>query len=240
MNMNFLARYEKDSSDSSDSDDNLPKNSYRISLTPSHTEPSPVSQQRMAITPRTNTIAPYTFDPKSVLDNPFGIEHKNSGSKSLKGDPVKHEEKLTRSIGTKKLLKVRLRLERAVSFNFPDDDPLECKRTDEYKKFLKIFDKNTATAQEALMKLTDRLISCLKKLETITNQLNNNHFDPSLFRKHLQTEIGSVKNEIKDANNDSIIISEERKSLRDKYCVLQTANEFLKNSKKVKQDEVIT
>eukprot|EP00826_Nyctotherus_ovalis_P034809 TRINITY_DN2929_c0_g1_i1.p2 TRINITY_DN2929_c0_g1~~TRINITY_DN2929_c0_g1_i1.p2 ORF type:complete len:254 (-),score=51.70 TRINITY_DN2929_c0_g1_i1:1187-1948(-) len=251
MRANFLAHY-KDSSDSSDSDDTLPRTPFRLSLSPSVADPSPVGQPRMAATPVddcSNTIAPYTFDPKSVLDGAaFNIERKDAAGKGwcvckLIG---KHEEKLgiTDKAGSKGVLKSSLKsgkkrsTKRGVSFNFAADDPLECRRTDEYKRFLRLFDKDSEASQLALRRLSDRMAICAKRLETVAKELDAGHLDLSLLRKHLQSEVGSAKNDIKEANNEILVLSEERKSLRDKYCVLQARNEFLKNPKKPLQNEL--
>lgn len=251
MKANFLVHY-KDSSDSSDSDDTLPKTPFRLSLSPSVADSSPVGQPRMAATPVShcsNTIAPYTFDPKSVLDGAaFDIERKDAAGKGWCAcEPIgKHEEKLGRSdkAGSKGVLKSSLRTgkkrntKRGVSFNFAADDPLECRRTDEYKRFLRLFDQDSEASQEALRRLCDRVAVCGKQLEAAAKELDAGHFDLSLLRKHLLVEIGSARNEIKEASNEILVLNEERKSLRDKYCVLQARNEFLKSPAKSLQNEL--
>jgi len=247
MNTNFLAKYVNDSSDSSDSDDNFSKDIFRVSLSPSSYDPSPKSQPRTAATPlnyNNNTIVPYTFDPKSVLEKSSSFNNSFNTDQKTKVESKKDEAKGKYKEDKKVLilkssLKSGKKKPKSVSFNFADDDPYECRRTDEYKKFLKVFDKEQETTNEAFKRLNDRVIFCAKELETIMKELGNNNFNLALLRKHLQGEVGTVKNEVREMINDLLLLSNERKILRDQYCVLQARYEFLKNPKKPLQEECV-
>ena len=174
-------------------------------------------------------FTPYTFNPKTFLRklekssgsfddilNPFSLLNKKKLKSSLKrNDKPKRK--------------------RAVTFNFEDDDPIECKRTGDYKRYLKEFDKTFGSSQEETKRLSERVLEYKSLVEKLMEEskLSDSSTDSSmiLLRSHIKHELNVISNNLKDLYCNLLIIMKDRDKIREQYCLLQTRNKFLKSTK---------
>jgi len=233
MEDNFVDKYNEEVSESSIIDGEELKQNLLQTTEPAKNNPPSIPRHQ-----NNAEIAPYTFDPKSVLKstesnsrevkyeiyNPSEPAHSSSRDFSYVKIPSKNPYTARVSDIQKDITMI--------------GDLNECRRTDEYKGFAQEFDKEYSGDQKEKEQVSKDLVTRTKKLEEFRRELENADLDMILFRNRLVRELDDVQNDMKEAYSHIVVLMDDRSNMKDQFCLFKMKIKKLKGFIKTFQDDI--
>jgi hypothetical protein len=181
-------------------------------------------------------IAPYTFDPKSVLKST------GSSSNEVKYGSYNPSEPVLTTIKDFSYTQLPTKLQSKLSDVQRDVTMLgnldECRKTDEYKGFALEFNKEYSGDQKEKEQVSKDLVTHTKKLEEFRRELESADLDMILFRNRLMRELDDVQNDMKEAYNHILVLMDDRSNMKDQFCLFKMKIKKLKGFIKTFQDDI--
>lgn len=231
MNLNYMKQYQR-----SDYDEKLKK--YKDQSISSNPDPPILTQKR-----RDRQILPYTFDPKTVLEdlainsnsyNSVGSQPKEH--KPLSNTPSKSPEKMAGileqpgNLLEKTENEVNKTKQKGEDFNSQSkdwtavynsiEDSMECKAIDE---------TILGDDQHEVEELSKQIIGRNEKLKSFVKELENSDPNMLFFKNRLIREIGDMQNDLKEANNNILVLLKERANMKEQMSLLNAKYKKAKN-----------
>lgn len=193
-------------------------------------------------------VTPYTFDPKSFL-NEMKSGTKTYADSNAGGTPLGYKPlsgftpsndlpyKITRqdSFPLKRSGSFsNLRSDMSMLTNLGDD----YKKSEEYNVFAKEFEKEFGNDQKELERIHNELATRTKKLENFTKELENSDTDMILFRSRLMREIEDIRNDLIEAYNHIIVLMGDRLNMKEQFCIFKMKIKKLKGFVKTFQEDI--
>jgi hypothetical protein len=219
MTDNFIEQYKKEDSMSSVSGDEEPR-AVKVK------EPEQSSA----------AIAPYTFNPKEVLKKYENPGHTKTASKhefktigalnyNLKGTSYSpsHNYETIKSYQHREPL-----TSRPSYVSVFNEDPLEFRRSTEYKEYGKEFDKRFNNDQKEVEQVTRDLNAKTNKIDNFIQELRGANLDMILYKNRLARELEDVKNDLREAYNNILVLMSDRSSMKDQFSIYKVKLKKLK------------
>jgi len=112
------------------------------------------------------------------------------------------------------------------------------KSENEYRAIAKEFDSEFGDRQRDVAEMSRQLMSRIKKLQMMAKDISAPNSDMSLLRTRLLHELATTQSDLNDANNNVILLMNDRVNIKNKYCYLKMRNKELKNFVKVFQENI--
>eukprot|EP00826_Nyctotherus_ovalis_P041267 TRINITY_DN4131_c0_g2_i3.p1 TRINITY_DN4131_c0_g2~~TRINITY_DN4131_c0_g2_i3.p1 ORF type:complete len:278 (+),score=56.43 TRINITY_DN4131_c0_g2_i3:157-990(+) len=201
----------------------------------------PVSSQKLI----GRQVLPYTFDPKSVLENLTSNrkhdtaelqpkEQRTSpkhGLKSPEKTPLTEQPRLSLESGgdkhepAKAEIKLKGREEAAQPKDWVDpkliEELLNIKDVEEIKK-------DFAVDQQEVEEISKQIVMRSEKLKSFTKELESSDPNMLFFKNRLIRKIADIQSDLKEANSNLLILMKERVSVKEQLLLLNINNSKLK------------
>lgn len=241
MSENFVNEYNKEASVSSLSDTEEPREVIVKVKKAETLIPKPEQSSG------TKEVVPYTFDPKCVLksyENPGRSDatskndYRTAGlSYSLKGKNFSPSN----NYGAKEAYQYRGSLTSRGETSYMtiiDGDPAEFRRTNEYKGYAKEFEKRYCNDQKEVEQVTRDLDAKTTKIDSFIQELRNTNLDMILYKNKLARELEDVKNDLREAYNNILVLMNDRSKMKDQFSIYKVKISKLKGFLKTYQEDV--
>lgn len=108
----------------------------------------------------------------------------------------------------------------------------------EYRSFAKEFDSEFGDHEREIAGLSKQLVSRIKKLQVLERELNSPNADVGMLRSRLAHDIESVEDELGEANHSIIVLMNERKNIKERFCTIRVKLNELTNYNKACQEKM--
>lgn len=109
---------------------------------------------------------------------------------------------------------------------------------DEYKDYEKKFENTFGNDKEEMSQLSGVLISRIERMEEFAKELGTAELDTILFKNRLAREISDACNDLKEAQNNILVLMNDRSILKDQFCLLHMKIKKLKGFNKSFQEDL--
>ena len=123
-------------------------------------------------------------------------------------------------------------------FSFVSDNITDRRMTDEYRKYVNKFDKDFGDDNKEINEVSELLSLRIKRLEEFLKDLSTKSIDMILYKNHLAREISDVCNDLKEANNNILVLMNDRSIIKDRFCLLRMKIKKLKDYNKSFEDDL--
>jgi len=228
MTDNFIEQYKKEDSMSSLSGDEEPR--------PVRTKEPEQSSAAVSL---------YTFDPKKVLkkyENPGDIRTMSKHEfRTITPSNYNLKEAnygLSHNYGIKETYQHREALTSRPSYvGVLNEDPAESRKSSEYKEYAKEFDKRFSNDQKEMEQVTRDLNMKTNKIDNFIQELRNANLDMILYKNRLIRELEDVKNDLREAYNNILVLMNDRSNMKDQFSIYKVKLSKLKGFLKTYQED---
>jgi len=265
MKESYIKKYKDEHSDSFDFDnDELPVPSTSKNEHSSKGEPERRSKRQEEV-----EIAPYTFDPRQFLESldksiPIPNSKSISTNKPVEKPPSEKQSPSIQNvnplisktpkelaIGAESLsnrpnvdifqYKGARNIDRSPVIKSPPEESLGDPRSEmEYRNYAREFDNEFGDHQREIAALSKQLVTRIKKMQILERELNNPSVDMVSLRSRLVRDIESIGDELGEANHNIIVLMNERKNIKERFCTIRVKYNELNNYNKACQEKMRT
>jgi hypothetical protein len=123
----------------------------------------------------------------------------------------------------------------------PPEESLGDSRTEsEYRGYAREFDSEFGDHQREIAALSKQLVTRIKKLQVLERELNSPSVDISSLRGRLARDIESIEDELGEANHNIIVLMNERKNIKERFCTIRVKYNELNTYNKAYQEKMRT
>lgn len=122
--------------------------------------------------------------------------------------------------------------------NRPEENFAEPRAENEYKSFAKEFDSEFGDHQKEIAALSKQLVTRIKKLQMLERELNSPNVDMGILRTRLSRDLESIEDELGEANHNIVVLMNERKNIKERFCTIRVKYNELKNGNKNFQEGI--
>jgi len=265
MKESYIKKYKEEHSDSFDSgNDELPAPSTSKNEHSSRGEPERRSKRQEEV-----EIAPYTFDPRQFLESldksiPAPSSKSISTNKPVEKPPSEKQSPSIQNvnslisktpkelaIGAESLsnrpnvdifqYKAARNIDRPPVIKSPPEESLgDSKSEIEYRNYAREFDSEFGDHQREIAALSKKLVIRIKNVQILERELNNPSVDMVSLRNKLIRDIESIEDELGEANHNIIVLMNERKNIKERFCTIRVKYNELNNYNKACQEKMRT
>jgi len=275
MTDNYLDKYKEEDSVSSESGEDY-VHVIKNKLANQGLNPSNEPKQELQVEkkserrrPEEDKVAPYTFNPRSVLDSDSLTERdylkqkpydkpnlaytqpvRDYGYSNIRAQKEYSPSVYSRYTSSGGISQYKKDLDypqmeikndylKSLQYDLKEEPTFtDPKSENEYRAIAKEFDNEFGDRQRDVAEMSRQLMSRIKRLQMIARDISVPNPDMSLLRTRLLHELGTTQNDLNDANNNVILLMNDRVKIKNKYCHLKMRNKELKKYIKVFQENI--
>ena len=238
MSDNYLEMYKNEGSESSYSSEEDDKNVIAKSKQQAQQDTTTKKPDKPK---NPNKYTPYTFDPKSILEeyqSPETNANANKPKYDYSSSVVGYSQKSINypqavDYGSRGKDPYKMVDPYSAKFDFSYmasavDDVASCRRSDEYKNYCQDFDKKYLNNQKEMEQVSKDLLGRTTRIDEFIQELMGANLDMILYKNRLARELEDVKNDLKEAYNNISVLMKERSSLKDQFSIYKVKIKKLK------------
>lgn len=120
----------------------------------------------------------------------------------------------------------------------PEESYGDSRAESEYRGFAREFDGEFGSHQQEVAALSKQLVARIRKLQALERELNSPSTEMSSLRSRLIREVESVEDELGEANHNIIVLMNERKNIKERFCTIRVKHNELKGYTKALQEKM--
>ena len=111
---------------------------------------------------------------------------------------------------------------------------------EDVRELVREFDNEFGDHRSEIEKLLQKLESRVKSIQSLSRDMNNPNTKLDYMKNRIFNELKDAQEGLTDANNNIIVLMNERANIRERFCTVKARNRELKNYNKIFQENIRT
>lgn len=120
----------------------------------------------------------------------------------------------------------------------PEESLGDSRAENEYRTYAREFDSEFGDHEREIAALSKQLVARIKKLQVFERELNNPNLEVAPLRNKLARDIESIEDELGEANHNIIVLMNERKNIKERFCTIRVKYNEMNNYNRACQEKM--